>query len=249
MEGLMKITAVIPARYGSSRLEGKPIKDICGKPMIQHVYERVQLAESVDDVIVATDDERIVSAVNKFGGIVRMTSKDHKSGTDRVAEVMSNENSDIAVNVQGDEPLIDPRMIDEAIKPLIANESLVASTLCTKITERVKMENPNVVKVVKNIRDYALYFSRSLIPYPRYREGFVVYEHIGIYVYRYDFLMKFVELPRTPLEAVESLEQLRILENGYQLKVVESEYPYKALSVDTQEDLEKVRRIVKEKSK
>lgn len=245
----MKITAVIPARYGSSRLKGKPLKDICGKPMIQHVYERVLRAELVQDVIVATDDERIVDAVKTFGGRAKMTSKDHKSGTDRVAEVMRVETADIVVNVQGDEPLIDPRMIDETIMPLVDEPDLLAATLCTMILNEDDFNNPNVVKTVKDLNNNALYFSRSLIPYPRNNDGFQPLEHIGIYVFRYDFLMRFVELNQTPMEKVESLEQLRILENGYKLRVTTTQYPYDALSVDTQEDLEAVRAIIQREDK
>ena len=245
----MKITAVIPARYGSSRLAGKPLKEICGKPMIQHVYERVLKATLVQDVIVATDDERIVAAVEAFGGRAKMTSLDHKSGTDRVAEVMSVETADIVANVQGDEPLIDPRMIDEAIQPLVDDPSLLAATLCTPIINEEDYNNPNVVKTVKDLQDNALFFSRSLIPYPRNHDGFQPFEHIGIYVFRYDFLMKFVSLPQTPLEKVESLEQLRILENGYRLRVTTTQYPYNAVSVDTQEDLDAVRVIIQNQAK
>ena len=245
----MKITAVIPARYGSSRLEGKPLKEICGKPMIQHVYERVLKAELVQDVIVATDDERIVAAVEAFGGRAKLTSKDHKSGTDRVAEVMRVETADIVANVQGDEPLIDPRMIDEAIQPLVDDPELMAATLCTPILNEADYNNPNVVKTVKDLHDNAMFFSRSLIPYPRHKEGFQPFEHIGIYVFQYDFLMRFVELAQTPMEKVESLEQLRILENGYRLRVRTTQYPYNAVSVDTQEDLDAVRAIIQNQEK
>jgi 3-deoxy-manno-octulosonate cytidylyltransferase (CMP-KDO synthetase) len=240
----MKITAVIPARYGSSRLEGKPLKDIWGKPMIQHVYERVLQAKNVERVIVATDDIRIVEAVEKFGGLARMTSVDHKSGTDRVAEVMSEEKAGIVINVQGDEPLIDPRLIDEASQPLIDDDSLVAATLCKPILDEEKLNNPNVVKVIRDYQNFGIYFSRSMIPYPRNKETFKAYEHIGIYVYRYDFLMKFVQMPQSKLEVIESLEQLRIIENGFRIKVVETQYPYTGVSVDTQEDLEEVRKII-----
>jgi 3-deoxy-manno-octulosonate cytidylyltransferase (CMP-KDO synthetase) len=245
----MKITAVIPARYGSSRLEGKPLKEICGKPMIQHVYERVLKAELVQDVIVATDDERIVAAVEAFGGRAKLTSKDHKSGTDRVAEVMRVEKADIVANVQGDEPLIEPRMIDEAIQPLVDDPELMAATLCTPILNEADYNNPNVVKTVKDLHDNAMFFSRSLIPYPRHKEGFQPFEHIGIYVFRYNFLMRFVELAQTPMEKVESLEQLRILENGYRLRVRTTQYPYNAVSVDTQEDLDAVRAIIQNQEK
>jgi len=157
---------------------------------------------------------------------------------------MNSEKADIVINVQGDEPLIDPRMIDEVAQPLIDDTSLVASTLCTPIIHEEKLNNPNVVKVVRDFQGFGIFFSRSLIPYPRNKEMFKAYEHIGIYVYRYDFLMKFVQMPQTNLEITESLEQLRIIENGFKIKVIKSQYPYNALSVDTQMDLEEIRRIV-----
>lgn len=243
----MKIVAIIPARYGSTRLEGKPLMDINGKPMIQHVYERVAQAKLVEEVIVATDDQRIVNVVEDFKGKVKLTSVDHKSGTDRVAEAVSGVSADIVANVQGDEPLIDPRMIDEAIEPLLDDKALMASTLCRPIIEEKEMKNPNVVKVVLDLDGNALYFSRSLIPYPRNENQLGVFEHIGIYVFQNSFLMQFVKMSQTPLEKIESLEQLRILENGYQLKIVKTKFDYLGLSVDTFEDLERVREIVKGK--
>ncbi|MFZ3071184.1 MAG: 3-deoxy-manno-octulosonate cytidylyltransferase [Anaerolineaceae bacterium] len=240
----MSILGIIPSRYGSSRLEGKPLKDICGKPMIQHVYERVMKSKLLDEVIVATDDERIVAAVEVFGGKAQMTSVDHKTGTDRIAEVAKSKDADIVVNIQGDEPLIDPIIIDEAIYPLINDPDLMACTLCHPLEAEEDIRNPNVVKTVFNVNGDALLFSRSPIPYPRNKSLYKVYEHIGIYVYRKDFLMRYIQMPQTPLEITESLEQLRILENGVRLKVVVISVPYKGLSVDTQEDLDRVRKIV-----
>ena len=240
----MTILGVIPARYGSTRLEGKPLKDICGKPMIQHVYEAVQQASLLNEVVVATDDLRIVQAVQAFGGLAEMTSPDHRTGTDRIAEVAWRRQADIVVNIQGDEPLIDPRMIDEAIRPLLADPELPACTLCRPILHDQDLHSPHVVKAVFDLQGNALYFSRSLIPYPRKTEGHRAYEHIGIYVYRNDFLKRYVSSESTPLEMSESLEQLRILEHGYRLKVVVTEYEYAGLSVDTAEDLEEVRRII-----
>ncbi len=245
----MKVVGVIPSRYGSTRLEGKPLKDICGKPMIQYVYELAQKAKNIDHVVVATDDMRIVSAVEAFGGQARMTSPDHKSGTDRVAEVASQESADIVVNIQGDEPLLDPRMIDEAVNPLLQDKTLMASTLCRQIENENAMHNPNVVKTVFDRNGNALYFSRSLIPYPRNPDGHAVFEHIGIYVFRHEFLMEFVSWPQTSLEMTESLEQLRILEHGIKLKVVATQYEFNGLSVDTQEDLEAVRQIIQSQRK
>lgn len=240
----MNIVGIIPARYGSTRLEGKPLKDICGKPMIQHVYEAAQAARHLDQVYVATDDQRIVDAVTGFGGNVRLTSADHKTGTDRIAEVAASLDVDIIVNLQGDEPLVNPAMIDEVIQPFMDETTLPMSTLCVPILEEDALHDPNVVKVVFDQRGNALYFSRSLIPYPRKRENFTAYEHLGLYAYRKDFLMTYISLPQSRLEINESLEQLRVLEAGYRLKVVVSAHPYDGVSVDTQEDLERVRQIV-----
>jgi 3-deoxy-manno-octulosonate cytidylyltransferase (CMP-KDO synthetase) len=240
----MKFIGVIPARYGSSRLEGKPLKDICGKPMIQHVYEAARKARFLDQVYVATDDRRIADAVEKFGGRACMTSPDHHTGTDRVAEAVAGVEADIVVNIQGDEPLMEPVMLDEVVQPFIADPELPMCTLCTPILEEENLNNPNVVKVVFDLKGNALYFSRSLIPYPRKKVNFQAYEHLGIYAYRKDFLMTYVRLPQTRLEINESLEQLRVLESGYRLKVVVTAQKYHGLSVDTQEDLEKVRQII-----
>lgn len=240
----MKIIGIIPARYGSTRLEGKPLKDICGKPMIQRVYEAAQQAKLLDQVYVATDDARIVAAVEQFGGQVRLTAVDHKTGTDRIAQVAAEIDAEIIVNLQGDEPLVNPAMIDEVIQPFMDEPDLPMSTLCVPILEEAALHDPNVVKAVFDQRGYALYFSRSLIPYPRKRDNFQAYEHLGLYAYRKDFLMTYIALPQSRLEINESLEQLRVLEAGYRLKVIVSAHPYDGVSVDTQEDLEKVRQIV-----
>ena len=240
----MRIIGIIPARYASTRLEGKPLKDIGGKPMIQRVYEAAQQAQWLDQVYVATDDARIVAAVEQFGGNVRLTSADHKTGTDRIAEVAAELDVEIVVNLQGDEPLVNPAMIDEVIQPLVDDSHLPMSTLCVPILEEEALHDPNVVKVVFTQKGDALYFSRSLIPYPRKRDNFQAYEHLGLYAYRKDFLLTYIALPQSRLEINESLEQLRVLEAGYQLKVVVSAHPYDGISVDTQEDLEKVRQIV-----
>lgn len=239
----MKIIGIIPARYGSTRLEGKPLKDICGKPMIQHVYEAAQQAKLIDQVYVATDDQRIIAAVEQFGGNARLTSLDHKTGTDRIAEVAANVEADIVVNLQGDEPLVNPAMIDEVIQPFIDEPDLPMSTLCVPILEEAGLNDPNVVKAVFDQKGYALYFSRSLIPYPRKQDNFQAYEHLGLYAYRKDFLMTYIALPQSRLEINESLEQLRVLEAGYRLKVIISAFPYDGMSVDTLEDLEKARQI------
>lgn len=243
----MNIIGIIPARYGSTRLEGKPLKDICGKPMIQRVYEAAQGAKLLDQVYVATDDQRIIAAVENFGGNVRLTSVDHKTGTDRIAEVAAALDAEIVVNLQGDEPLLNPAMIDEVIQPLLTEPDLPMSTLCVPILEEEALHDPNVVKAVFDQRGNALYFSRSLIPYPRKKENFQAYEHLGLYAYRKSFLMTYITLPQTRLEINESLEQLRVLESGYRLKIAVSSHPYDGVSVDTQEDLERVREIVKKR--
>jgi 3-deoxy-manno-octulosonate cytidylyltransferase (CMP-KDO synthetase) len=235
----MKIIGIIPARYGSTRLEGKPLKDICGKPMIQRVYEAAQGAKLLDQIYVATDDPRIVAAVEHFGGNVRLTSVDHKTGTDRIAEVAAGLEAEVVVNLQGDEPLVNPAMIDEVIQPLLDDP-----TLCVPILAEEALHDPNVVKVVFDQRGNALYFSRSLIPYPRKGGNFIAYEHLGLYAYRKDFLLTYITLPQSRLEINESLEQLRVLEAGYRLKVPVSAHHYHGVSVDTLEDLEKVRQIV-----
>jgi len=242
----MKTIGIIPARYGSSRLPGKPLKDILGKPMIQHVYERASKARRIDELIVATDDQRIVDAVEAFGGKAMLTSRDHPTGSDRIAEVARRYECDNVVNIQGDEPLIMPEIIDEITDALISDPSLVMATGCYQISEEL-YHNPNVVKVVFDKDNFAMMFSRSLIPYPRKADHLAVYEHIGIYAYTRDFLMKYITLPQTPLSTAESLEQHKVMENGYRIKVVPTKFGYNALSVDTQEDLDEVIRILRER--
>lgn len=241
----MQALGVIPARYGSTRLEGKPLVDIIGKPMIQHVYENVTRSSILDDVIVATDDSKIKKVVEGFGGKAVLTSPDYTTGTDRVAEVARNLDVQVVVNIQGDEPFINPEMINEVAEPLLRDKNILMGTLMHKIKNEEDLSNPNVVKVVTDKSGFALYFSRSLIPYPRRSEGHRAFEHIGIYSYQKDFLLKFAELKPTPLETSESLEQLRALENGYRIKVVLTKQKYIALSVDTPEDLEKARVFAK----
>lgn len=241
----MQALGVIPARYGSTRLEGKPLVDIIGKPMIQHVYENVTRSSILDDVIVATDDSKIKKVVEGFGGKAVLTSPDYTTGTDRVAEVARNLDVQVVVNIQGDEPFINPEMINEVAEPLLRDKNILMGTLMHEIKNEEDLSNPNVVKVVTDKSGFALYFSRSLIPYPRRSEGHRAFEHIGIYSYQKDFLLKFAELKPTPLETSESLEQLRALENGYRIKVVLTKQKYIALSVDTPEDLEKARVFAK----
>jgi len=242
---ILQITAIIPARYESSRFPGKPLVEINNQPMIEHVYKRVKKAEVIDQVIVATDDRRIVEAVKNFGGKVEMTAKDHKSGTDRIAEVAKDLTTDIIVNVQGDEPLIKPVMIDQIVNPFADNEELIMTTLKKKIADLNEINNPNVVKVVTDINDFALYFTRATVPYQRDdKSGHVdYYKHIGVYAFRRDFLLKYSEMNPSKLEQIESLEQLRALENGYDIKVIETAFD--TVGVDTPEDLGYVKELIK----
>ncbi len=242
----MRVLGVIPSRYQSTRLPGKPLADICGKPMIQYVYERATGAKLLGNVIVATDDERIVEAVRSFGGEAALTSPDHPNGTSRVAEVARNMDTDIVINIQGDEPLIDSRMIDEVAQILVSDADVLSATLCSPLGDPALINDPNVVKVVRDRRGDALYFSRSPIPYCRNEaDGCVYLEHIGIYGFRKDFLLHYVELSETPLSRLESLEQLRILESGYSMRVGETKYPHGGPNVNTPEDLENVRTLVR----
>lgn len=243
----MKVIGIIPARYNSTRLPGKPLKDICGLPMIQHVYKRASEAKLLDRVIVATDDNRIIDVVRSFGGEAMLTSVEHNSGSDRIAEIAKNIDCDIIVNIQGDEPLIMPEIIDEITNELVTNTELVMATGSYRIFGDILYNNPNVVKVVCDENSNAMFFSRSLIPYPRNKESFEAYEHIGIYAYRKDFLMKYITFEDTPLSKTESLEQLKVMEKGYKIRVVRTKFNYNALSVDTQEDLDMVIKIMKER--
>jgi len=245
----MRVTAIIPARYASTRFEGKALADIMGKPMVQHVYERTCRASLVSEVIVATDDPRIEAAVKAFGGRVEMTSISHETGTDRLAEVAERIDSEIIVNVQGDEPLIEPAMIDEAIQPLVDDETIVMGTLKSRVKNLHDFLSPNVVKVITDCNGFALYFSRSPLPFFRdkwddlkddaFASGrLLCHKHVGMYVYRRDFLIHYARMPQTLLERAEKLEQLRVLENGYRIRVVETEH--ESIGVDSPSDLEKV---------
>lgn len=238
----MKFLGVIPSRYASTRLEGKPLKDICGHTMVEWVYKRA-LKSKLDGVVVATDDERIVDEVKSFGGNVILTRKDHINGTSRIAEVCETYTDyDVIVNIQGDEPLIEPDMINSIIDSFIEDNTIPMSTLKYKLTDMAEIENPNAVKVVTDKNDFAIYFSRSVIPYPRNLNMNNYYKHVGIYGYKRDFVMEYAKMASTPLELSESLEQLRVLENGYKIKVLET--PYKIIGVDTQEELERVREYI-----
>lgn len=261
-----RIVVVIPARFDSSRLPGKPLLDLGGKPMIRHVYERASLAQ-VDTVMVATDDARIFEAVQAFGGRVVMTEKDHLSGTDRVAEAARALDADIVVNVQGDEPLLDPALIDLVSTPLTQNPSIVMATVAHPIQntrldtgldtsseeDHNEAQDPNVVKVVCDRQGFALYFSRWPIPFDRNhgsghlasQRSTTLLRHLGLYAYRADFLQTFTLLPPTELEQREQLEQLRALEHGYRIRVVVSGSACTG-GVDTPEDAQRVRRILAE---
>jgi 3-deoxy-manno-octulosonate cytidylyltransferase (CMP-KDO synthetase) len=228
------VLAVIPARFHSTRLPGKILADIAGKPMIEHVYRRTAAATRVHAVIVATDDERIARAVHAFGGAALMTRADHVSGTDRIAEAIAGLKCGIVVNVQGDEPLIEPATIDAAVAPLLSDTSVTMSTLSRPFADRAELEKPSVVKVVTNDSGDALYFSRAPLAGAS--------AHIGLYVYRRETLLKLAGSPAGRLELAESLEQLRALTNGIRIRVVETRHV--AAGVDTPEDLERVRQLM-----
>lgn len=237
-----KTAIIIPARYGSSRLEGKPLIKVEGNPIIQWVYEKAQAAKLADMIIVATDDERIFNAVKDFGGNVEMTSTEHKCGSDRIKEVvMRHPEIDYIVNLQGDEPLIKSESIDEVIKNVKDDVSADISTLIRKITPE-EAENPNLVKCVIDNSGFAMYFSRSKIPFERNPISGNFYGHLGIYGYKRDALIKMTSLPQTPLEKTESLEQLRALENGMKIKT--SVVDFVPVGIDTAEDLLKFKQIV-----
>ena len=238
-----RILGVIPARFASSRFPGKALASIAGKPMLQHVWERAKMAQYLYDVLVATDDRRIADVVRSFGGRVRMTSSQHPTGTDRLAEVASAEPAELYVNIQGDEPLIDPGAIDAAVLSVREDDDVAMGTLKKQITDPSDVNNPNVVKVVTNLAGDAIYFSRCPIPYKRDNPigSHVYYKHIGLYVYRRDFLLSYPDLKMGPLEEGERLEQLRALENGFRIRVVSTDY--ESLGVDTPADLDRVNQL------
>lgn len=238
-----RVVGIIPARYASQRLPAKPLLDLAGKPMIQRVYEQATKATMLQQVVVATDDERIASVVKSFGGEVLLTSPLLESGSDRVAEAARSLKADIVVNIQGDEPLIPPEMIDQAAALLLEDSTVQIGTLARRIESTEELLNPNVVKVVFDRQGYALYFSRSVIPFVREEKEMKqwlqhcrFFKHVGIYVYRYDFLQNYTQLPKTELEKAEKLEQLRILEHGYRIKVAVTEK--ESIAVDTLADAE-----------
>jgi 3-deoxy-manno-octulosonate cytidylyltransferase (CMP-KDO synthetase) len=248
--GHLTSIAVIPARFASTRFPGKPLADIAGRPMIEHVYRRAATARGVDAVVVATDDQRIADAVQRFGGFVRMTRAGHQTGMDRIAEVAGALHCEIVVNVQGDEPLVDPSSISTMLDALHDDASLEMATLRTPIRRHEDYASPHVVKVVVDDSDNALYFSRAPIPYRRdlppdggsHADAVRAYKHLGLYAYRRDCLLRLAALPQTPLERAESLEQLRALEHGHRIRAVETQHD--SIGVDTPADLEHVRQAL-----
>jgi 3-deoxy-manno-octulosonate cytidylyltransferase (CMP-KDO synthetase) len=240
-----KVVVVIPARYGSTRLPGKPLLSLNGQPMIQRVYERAKSARRVDRVIVATDDDRIVKAVTSFGGEARMTRPDHRTGTERVAEVAAHVEGEVFVNVQGDEPLLDPAAVDTAVSALLEEPQAAVATVATPIKVPGDIMDPNVVKVVLDFDDNALYFSRAPIPWVRDTGSAIQVrhlKHLGLYVFQREALLEYPTLPQGELERIEQLEQLRWLENGSKIRVAEVEHD--AISVDVPEDVPRVEKLL-----
>lgn len=237
-----RILGVIPARFASSRFPGKSLALLAGKPIVQHVWERCQMSRYLTDVVIATDDDQIYRAARQFRARVVMTRADHVSGTDRVAEVASADSASVIVNIQGDEPLIDPAAIDAATLALLDDEDMQApmATLKKRIEHPADIHNPNVVKVVTDSKGHAIYFSRCPIPYHRGSQA-AYFKHIGLYVYERDFLLSYSSLPIGPLEESERLEQLRALENGFRIRVMETEY--ESFGVDTPQDLEQISKL------
>ncbi len=239
------IVVVIPARYGSTRLPGKPLVQLAGQSMIQRVYARAKLAQTVNRVIVATDDERIVQAVKAFGGEARMTRPDHRTGTERVAEVAAHEAGDVFVNVQGDEPLLDPVAVDTAVGALLEDSATSVSTVATPIKAPADIMDPNVCKVVLDFDENALYFSRAPVPWVRDTASKLRVrhlKHLGLYVFRRDALLEYPTLPQGELERIEQLEQLRWLENGWKIRVAEVEHD--AVSVDVPADIARAEKLL-----
>jgi 3-deoxy-manno-octulosonate cytidylyltransferase (CMP-KDO synthetase) len=238
----MDVIGVIPARLISTRFQGKVLADILGKPMLQHVYERARQALVLDDLIIACDDDRIADTARGFGAKVVLTSKAHTCGTDRVSEVINPLDVKVVVNIQGDEPMIHPTMIDSVARALLSDQSICIATIMRKITDQAEVNDPNVVKVVTDKNSFALYFSRAAIPHRAERspvQSPLYYKHIGLYAYTKDFLLTYKNLPASRLENTEWLEQLRVLEEGFRIKVVETNYD--TIAVDTPQDLERVK--------
>ena len=243
----MKVVAVIPARYGAARFPGKPLAPIAGKPMVQHVFERVKQARRVERTLIATDDERILQAAMQFGGEAMMTRLDHRSGTERMAEVAMQVEAEIYVNVQGDEPLVDPAAIDAAVAALEEDPEVQVATICVPIEKAQDIVDPNVVKVVSDFQGDALYFSRAPIPWIRDSKAQIESQHrkhLGLYVFRRAALLEFPTLPPGQWERLEQLEQLRLLENGYKIRVVETTWD--SVSVDVPADVARVEELLRQ---
>jgi 3-deoxy-manno-octulosonate cytidylyltransferase (CMP-KDO synthetase) len=240
-----QVVVVIPSRYASRRLPGKPLVNLAGKPMVQHVYERAKRAQTIHRVLVATDDQRIFDAVQAFGGEARMTRADHRTGTERIAEVAAHAPGDVFVNVQGDEPLIDPVSIDTAVAALLEEPPAQIATLATPIRHVPDIMDPNIVKTVVDFDSHALYFSRAPIPWVRDTQQKIhvkYWKHLGLYVFQRDALLEYPTLPQGELEKIEQLEQLRWLENGWRIRVAEVEHD--AVSVDVPEDVTRVEKLL-----
>ena len=245
-----RVVIVIPARYGSTRLPGKPLVMLAGKPMVQRVYERAKMAKSASRVIVATDDQRIVKAVEAFGGEARMTRPDHRTGTERIAEVAAHSEGDVFVNVQGDEPLLDPQAVDTAVNSLLEDPPAAISTVAVPIKTPGDIMDPNVVKTVLDFDGNALYFSRAPIPWVRDTTAHQVVrhlKHLGLYVFQRDALLEYPTLPQGELERIEQLEQLRWMENGWKIRVAEVEHD--AVSVDVPADVERVEKLLQNENR
>jgi 3-deoxy-manno-octulosonate cytidylyltransferase (CMP-KDO synthetase) len=239
------VLAVIPARQASTRFPGKPLAPIAGRPMIQHVVDRVRQARTVSRILVATDDEKIKAAVEAFGAEAILTRRDHATGTERVAEVAVHVSADIYVNVQGDEPLINPGTIDLVVSAMLEENSIQIATPCIIITHQNDIMDPNIVKVVRDFDSNALYFSRAPIPWVRNADGALAplhMKHLGLYAYRRDALLEYATLPPGALERIEQLEQLRWLENGFHIEVVETDFD--AVSVDVPADIQRVEQLL-----
>ena len=239
----MNAIGIIPARYHSTRFEGKVLADLCGKPVIQHVYENAKKAKILDDLIIACDDERILKEVEQFGAKAVLTAKGHETGTDRLSEVIQPLDVKVVVNIQADEPFVRPEMVHHLVSALLEDPKVAMATLMTRIRNSEEIRNPNVVKVVTDKQGYALYFSRAPIPFYREDKGqhrHVYYKHFGLYSYTKDFLFTFRNLPVSKLEKAEKLEQLRTLEHGYRIRVIETKYD--TVGIDTPEDLELAKR-------
>jgi 3-deoxy-manno-octulosonate cytidylyltransferase (CMP-KDO synthetase) len=241
------VIGVIPARYSSTRFEGKVLADICGKPMLQHVWERAKQALLLDELIIACDDERVAAVAKEFGASVVMTAKQHVCGTDRIAEVVNPLECKVVVNIQGDEPLLHPTMIDSVVRVLLDDPGLSMATLIKRIEDPAAIADPHVVKVVVDKNNFAMYFSRAPVPFIAHSSDVKApsyYKHIGLYGYTKDFLFTFKNLKPSNLERIEKLEQLRVLEEGYKIKVIETKYD--TIGVDTPEDLTKLKDYLQE---